>query len=452
MKSIHRYLLFSLIAALLFGTLLISLFLYKKSKHEINELYDSNMQALASVINAQYLSFNAIHQPISGVGKHSQRKEIHREEEFLVQIWKLSGEYVYASHPLIDFPRQAQSGFFTTRHKQKKWRVYTLETDQGFIQISQPQTARNLYIGELAAGLIFPLLLQIPLIGAFIWIAVGKSLRPLQRVSTAIQSRSAVSLDHLPTESLPIEICPVIDELNHLLTRLGKALAMQQSFTADAAHELRTPLAALQLQVDTLARSQDDVERHTAVTALQRGIMRAGSLVNQLLTLARLGPEFSRQSDIVELNQIVRAEIEQHLDQAVARHIDLGFSAAEPIFLEAHAASLHIMLSNLIDNAIRYSPENGKVDIRTYYTDAEVVLEVQDNASPIGSQDRERIFERFYRGSSSNGVSGSGLGLAIVADIVQQHHACITVKTRCDVLGNTFIVSFPKLSLATTLI
>lgn len=452
MKSIHRYLLLSLIAALLFGTLLISFFLYKKSRYEINELYDSNMQALASVINAQYLSFNAIHQPISGVGKHSRRKKIQREEEFLVQIWNLAGEYVYVSHPLIDFPRQAESGFFTTRHEQKKWRVYTLKTDQGFIQVSQPQTARDLYIGELAAGLILPLLLQIPLIGAFIWIAVGKSLRPLQQVSIAIQSRSAASLDHLPTESLPIEICPVIDELNHLLTRLGKALAMQQNFTADAAHELRTPLAALQLQVDALARSQDDVERHAAIAALQRGIIRAGSLVNQLLTLARLGPEFSRQYDIVELNHIARIEIEQHLDQAVARHIDLGFSAVEPIFLEAHVAGLHIMLSNLIDNAIRYSPENSKVDVLIYYTDDEVVLEVQDNASPIGNRDRERIFERFYRGATGNGVSGSGLGLAIVGDIVQQHHARIMVRTRCDVPGNTFVVSFPRLSLATTLI
>lgn len=457
MKSIHRQLLVSLIAALSIGTLLIALLLYKKSATEINELYDNNMQMLASTLTLHGTPFNLAAQPMpklqkyaahSEYARHSEyatHSEILEEEEFLIQVWNPAGEQVYTSHPLIAFPKQSSQGFHITRFQQAKWRVVTQSNEHGVIQISQPQHARHIYIWQLASGLLLPVLLQIPLIGIFIWIAVGRSLRPLNKVSRDIQARSASSLVPLNPETAPREIQPLIGELNHLLGRLGSAIELQRSFTADAAHELRTPLAALQLQADILARSQSEGEREQALQSLQKGIGRASNLVAQLLTLARLGPEYSKPSSVIELQQLVQHTLEDYFDLATAKGIDLGCHSQAALFINGNADNLRIMIGNLIDNAIRYSPEKSLIDILLYKRDDAVVLEIQDSAALIPASEQSRLFERFYRGSASQQVAGSGLGLAIVSDVVAQHLATIEIKARPDNAGNAFIVSFPPL-------
>jgi two-component system, OmpR family, sensor kinase len=443
MKSIRRYLLLSLILALSVGTLLVALFLYKKSAQEINELYDSNMKALAAVISTQLDISAPKNSSIVPDHNHAHQQAIVEEEEFLIQVWNKTGEVVYTTHPLIKFPRQTNREFFTIYHEQQKWRVLALESEQGLIQVAQPQEARHLYIWSLAKGLLLPLLLQIPLIGLFIWFAVGRSLKPLDRISKAIQSRSASSLEPLDLDVTPIEVQPVISELNNLLTRLENAIALQRHFTANAAHELRTPLAALQLQIDVLARCKTEQERIDAVSTLQKGIARASMLVAQLLTLARLGSENAKQQTVIELNQIVKPVLEDHLDQAAAKNIDVGFYGTEPLYLNGNAEALGIVVRNLIDNAIRYSAVGSKIDVMTYATDASVVIEVQDGAERIPEAEKQKIFERFYRGAYSNGMSGSGLGLAIVKDVIAQHQGIIKVSSRKDFPGNVFAVSFP---------
>lgn len=447
MRSIRRYLLGSLLAALALGTLVIAVFLYIESAEEINELYDSNMRELATVIGAQHGVFHLPDHPIPNTGDNALHDEIREEEEFLIQIWNSVGDAVYTSHPLIAFPRQGENGFFTTRYQQEEWRVYSLQTGAGLVQVSQPQAARHIYIRELASNLLYALMLQIPVIGGLIWFAVGKSLQPLDKVSHAIQMRSAASLEHLDTQSLPIEIRPAIEELNHLLTRLGDAITSQQHFTADAAHELRTPLTALQLQLDILARSQSDQEREQALGGLQSGITRASKLVVQLLTLTRLGFEPNRQYRVIDLERVIRLTIEDHIGQAAAKKIDIGFSASQPLLVNGDEENLRIMTGNLLDNAIRYSPPHGRVDVLAWLDSLFVVLEVRDSASLIGGVERERVFERFYRGSTSRNTAGNGLGLAIVSDIVQQHHGQVGLRTRSDGAGNSFIVYLPRPSL-----
>lgn len=444
MKSIHRYLLLSLIGSLAVGTLLVALFLYSKSAEEINELYDSNMKELAGVIGMQFNGAKLSDGASDDVNSNVSHENILEEEEFLIQVWSKAGEVVYTTHPLIQFPLQQNRDFFTVNYEHKKWRVFTIESDQGFIQISQPQEARHIYIWSLATGLLLPLLLQIPLIGLLIWIAVGRSLKPLDRISKAIQSRSASSLEHLDLEVTPKEIQPVINELNNLLTRLENGIELQRNFTSNAAHELRTPLAALQLQIDVLARCKTEQEREDAIKALQKGIVRASTLVAQLLTLARLGSEQSKQQSVLELNQIVKSMIEEHLDQAVAKNIDMGFYESQPLYIKGNAEAIGIVVRNLIDNAIRYSAVGSKVDVMTFATDSRVVLEIQDGAERISEAEKQRIFDRFYRGTSSYGVSGSGLGLAIVKDVIEQHQGNIKVRTNSDTPGNVFEVSFPN--------
>lgn len=445
MKSIHRQLLVYLIAALCIGTLLIAGLLYNKSAAEINELYDNNMEMLASALTLHYTQFNLSAHPVPEAQQYAAHDEILEEEEFLIQVWSPAGELVYTSHPLIDFPRQASDGFHLTRHQQEKWRVVSHAGDFGVIQVAQPQHARHLYIWQLASGLLLPVLLQIPLIGILIWIAVGRSLRPLNKVSRDIHSRSASSLVPLNAETAPREIQPLISELNHLLDRLGGAIEQQRSFTADAAHELRTPLAALQLQADILARSQSEEERNQALQTLQKGIGRASNLVAQLLTLARLGPEYSKIPSVIELNQLVKLTLEDYFDLAAAKEIDLGFHSQQALFISGNPDNLRIMIGNLIDNAIRYSPEKSLVDILLYKRDATVVFEIQDSAGLISASEKARLCERFYRGSTSHQASGSGLGLAIVSDVVAQHLAHLDIGTKADSSGNTFSVSFPHL-------
>lgn len=449
MKSIHRQLLVYLISALCIGTLLIAVLLYKKSAAEINELYDNNMQMLASALALHYTPFNLTAQSVPAAQQYADHDEILEEEEFLLQVWNHAGEQVYTSHPRIDFPRQSSHGFAMTRYQQQKWRVVTQANDHWVIQVAQPQQARHIYIWQLASGLLLPVLLQIPLIGILIWIAVGRSLRPLKQISRDIQSRSASSLVPLDAATAPREIQPLISELNHLLNRLGGAIEQQRSFTADAAHELRTPLAALQLQADILARSQSEDEREQSLQALQKGIARGSNLVAQLLTLARLGPEYSKIPSVIELNQLVKLTLEDYFDLAAAKQIDLGLASQPALFISGNADNLRIMIGNLLDNAIRYSPEKSLVDILLYQREDAVVLEIQDSANLIASSEKSRLFERFYRGSSSHQASGSGLGLAIVSDVVAQHLGHIEIASKADNSGNCFIVSFPQLHVET---
>ncbi|PPC95964.1 MAG: hypothetical protein CTY35_08955 [Methylotenera sp.] len=444
MKSIHRYLLLTLIGSLALGTLLVALFLYSKSAAEINELYDSNMKELAGVIGTQFNVSKLSDLSKDDVDSNVHHEKILEEEEFLIQVWDKTGQVVYTTHPLIKFPLQQKRNFFTVNYQHKKWRVFSIEGEQGLIQISQPQEARHIYIWSLATGLLLPLLLQIPLIGLLIWIAVGRSLKPLDRISKAIQSRSVSSLEHLYLDVTPKEIQPVINELNSLLTRLENSIALQRNFTSNAAHELRTPLAALQLQIDVLERCKTEQERVDAISTLQKGINRASTLVAQLLTLARLGSEQSKQHTLLELNQIVKSIVEDYLDQAAAKNIDMGLYETGPLYIKGNAEAIGIVMRNLIDNAIRYSADGSKVDVMTYSTDTTVVFEIQDGAERISETEKQCIFDRFYRGSSSHGVTGSGLGLAIVKDVIEQHQGHIKVRTSSDFSGNTFEVSFPS--------
>ena len=287
------------------------------------------------------------------------------------------------------------------------------------------------------------MLAQIPLIGLLIWLAVGRSLAPLSSISRAIQQRSAASLQPLPMDGIPQEVHRMVHELNALLQRLRSALDSQKQFTMDAAHELRTPLAALKLQLGNLERAKDAVEQKESLFKLHSGIDRASHVVQQLLTLARLEPESARRvSTPVDMARIVRHAIEDHAELAFAKTIDLGHPRSENVFAMGDADSFRIVIDNLIDIAIRYTPKNGKVDVSVYVDGSEAVIEVRDNGLGIPQEERERIFERFYRiiGTQTN---GTGLGLAIVKHIVEDHGGHVHVADGIDGKGISFALRFP---------
>lgn len=443
MPSIRRYLLLSLILALIAGSLLVTIFTYFNAADEIDELYDKSMEEIATTLQTQVEPLNLHEYEIKGTVGPSLRTKIKEEQDFLVQMWNHKKESVYTSHRAINLPLQGDKGLVISQFEGQQWRSYIAQTPHFIIQVSQPQKARNAFVREIAGHLLYPLISLIPIVGLFIWLAVGRSLAPLDAISNAIKQRSATSMEPLPDKEVPTEIRPLVQELNALLMRLKLSLETQKRFTADAAHELRTPLTALQLQLDILARAGNEVERKQATDRLQTGIDRAIHVVRQLLTLARLGPESVEQPhSSVNLAFVAREVIEHLAEQAHQRKIELAYPRSETAYILGNADMLRTMLENIVDNALRYTPQGGKVEVLTYGEKDYSIIQVQDDGIGIAEQERERIFERFHR-ILGNDSDGTGLGLSIVKNILDQHNGTISVGTGIDGQGSSFTIRFP---------
>jgi two-component system OmpR family sensor kinase len=310
------------------------------------------------------------------------------------------------------------------------------------------QTAQSLNVWEeLAAGMalrvVWPLLVILPLLGALVWLTVYRGLRPLTSVTSAVRARTPVALQPLPESGLPEEVRPLVHALNDLLGRLGRAMAAQKGFIADAAHELRTPLTAVQLQLEEARLAGTVEEREAAFDDLQRGVSRAIHLISQLLTLARQEPEVSQSVfQRVDLREIARLVVAEQTPLAIARQVDVGISDAVESVIQGDPEALRVMLGNLVDNAIRYSPAAGRVDVAVTHEDHHAALIVHDEGPGIPTSDRARVFDRFFRGTELD-VPGSGLGLAIVKSIAERHLATIALDSGPGGRGLVVRLTFP---------
>jgi two-component system OmpR family sensor kinase len=286
---------------------------------------------------------------------------------------------------------------------------------------------------------LLPFLAVFPLSAAIVWFGVRQALRPAGKVAAEVGRRRHDDLQPLPIEPLPRELRPFAESINGLLDRLATALAVQRRFVGDAAHELRTPLAALQLQLGNLEHAVGEAERRESFEALRGGLARATRLVEQLLALARLDPDAALERTPVDVERVVREVLADLAPLAEAKGIDLGIVESTPVRLTAHAESIRLIVRNLVDNAIRYTPAGGRVDVRLQRTpgilgdgaapgggDA-LTLEIADTGPGIGPSDRERVFDRFYRGDAATDATGSGLGLSIVRQAVEQANGTITL-------------------------
>jgi len=264
------------------------------------------------------------------------------------------------------------------------------------------------------------------MLGVLIWVVVGRGLRPLDAVARAMTTRTPVALGPLPTNGVPTEVAPLVRSLNDLLARLKRALDSQRDFIADAAHELRTPLAALSLQLQLARRAADAQSRGEAFGELERGLTRATHCVQQLLTLARQEPGGGdRPLMPVNLGDLVAKVVAEQLPLAEDRQIDLGVTpAARAVTVRGDAEALQILVSNLVGNAIRHTPSGGKVDVAVGDGADGVFVEVNDSGPGIPVEERERVFDRFYRRAQTD-EPGSGLGLAIVRTIAERHQASV---------------------------
>ena len=290
--------------------------------------------------------------------------------------------------------------------------------------------------------MIIPLLLLLPLMLMAVAWTVGRGLRPLRHLASDVQRRDARSLKPVASEDLPIEIRPLADELNRLLVRLQAAFAAQRTFIADAAHELRSPLTALRLQMQLFDRAPDEAARIEARARLGDAVERAIHLAEQLLALARSDPqEAVGQVGHVDLSAVAVEGVADCHALALTRQVDLSLESS-PVWIAGEEESIRILIRNLVDNAVRYTPSGGRVQVRCTETSDGALLEVRDTGPGIPAADRERVFDRFYRHAPGR-ESGSGLGLAIVKAIAERHRAQVDLA---DAPGGGLQVSvrFPR--------
>jgi two-component system OmpR family sensor kinase/two-component system sensor histidine kinase QseC len=332
------------------------------------------------------------------------------------------------SHPGSALPDRAPLGFSNVDAGNRRWRVYSMTAHNRIIQVAQPLELRRDLAAAAALRSLRPLLIFAPLMALLIWLLVDRALRPVQRLAQEVKLRDAGSLAPLSEHGLPSEVEPVAHALNSLLARLKLAFDSQRAFVADAAHELRSPLTALKLQLQLVARAPDEGARRAAAAQLQEGVDRATRLIEQLLTAARTAPgESTLELRPLDLGEAARRAIAEVWPQAMARRMEIALEAKDAVDVDADEDSLRILMRNLLDNAIRYTPEGGKVHVAVAINSDDsdaAVLTVDDSGPGIPATERERAFQRFYRGTREAGDgTGSGLGLAIVSNIAARHGA-----------------------------
>jgi two-component system OmpR family sensor kinase len=427
MRSIRHTLLLWLFAGLSLGMAIAAVLLYFQAREEANQIFDYQMKQLAASLPSQ--PFAPVFPERGGGGDI--------ERDIVIQMWDGTGVRIYHSHDMPSLPQRAELGFTNVHAGNGAWRVYSVQHGNTVVQVAQPLSARRELAADTALRTVAPLLLLFPFLGILIWVTVGSGLSPVRRVAAEVEARGATALAPIPDADLPQEIRPLTHALNDLLARLDQAIDAQRAFVADAAHELRTPLTALKLQIQLAERAADDGERRAAFAELKQGFERATHLVQQLLTLARQEPGASqRVRRPVDLADIARQALADFAPVAAARRIDLGAGELPVAVVEGDPDALRILLNNLLDNAIRYTPEGGRVDVHLDCAGGAATLAVEDSGPGIPPQELTRVFDRFYRVPGS-GVQGSGLGLAIVRQVADAHGA----RVRLENTGNGLRVS-----------
>ncbi len=316
------------------------------------------------------------------------------------------------------------------------------------IHVLENQSVRNDVIREMSVGFALPQALVAMLAFLVIWYSVTRALAPLSLLRQEVEQRSHRDLSPLPVARVPSEVRPLIESMNALLQRLSAALSSQQRFIADAAHQLRTPIAGLRTQTELALRQNTPDEVHATLTQLQTAAEQTTHLVNQLLSLARAEPsaEHTQAMERLDVAALARDTTTEWVPRALARGIDLGFDGPHtPIAVYGDDFLLREMLGNLIDNAIRYTQTGGHVTVKLSPLNGHINIGVEDNGAGIPEHEREAVLERFHR-VLGTGVEGCGLGLAIVREIVLRHGGQIALLAGSDNRGTLAQVTLPSIA------
>jgi two-component system OmpR family sensor kinase len=367
------------------------------------------------------------------------------EDDFAIEIWDASGARLRSTPADVLLPRQANRGFTTLTAAGEDWRVYLSSDGRRTVQVGQRMAVRREQAQGAAIRAATPILLLIPLAWLVIGWSLGRMLGRLTDLAQAIAGRTAESKEPIATAGAPAEVLPLVEAMNVLIDRLQRALDQQQRFVADAAHELRTPLAALQIQIDNLLAVTSGHAADAAASELGAGVRRASALVDQLLKMARLdAPRRPAQTETIDLALFVTECVGDHMAIAAAKGVDLGFNVLDAISISGAPADLKILFGNLIDNAVRYTSKGGMVDVSVRNAATGALVEVIDTGAGVDESDLPRLSDRFFRAAPPD-VAGTGLGLAIVKAVAKRHGLTVTLANRLDRSGFAARVVFPTL-------
>ncbi|MGS5404972.1 ATP-binding protein [Acinetobacter junii] len=434
---------YSLKKRLIWGTSVFSLLLgclliftaYKIALHEVDEILDTQMQ---------YMAERSTTQPLTTITSKIELHRTYHEEDLLVDIWayKDQSHLWHQTHLLI--PPVKQAGFYTQETPQGKWRVYVIPLKDYQIQVSQQEQVRKNFAWELAGSMFVPYVLLLPFAIIILAFIISLSLKPLEDFKAELRSRDSDGLAPIDSQDYPQELIPTIEEMNHLFGRIQQAQAEQKQFIADAAHELRTPVTALNLQTKIL---MSQFPEHEALINLSKGLARIQHLVTQLLALAKqdVGLNLIEPNTEFRLNDVALNCVEQLVNLAMQKEIDLGFERNDVIEMNSLESTIHSIIFNLIDNAIKYTPNQGIINISVYSDqDNFACVQIEDSGVGIDPENYDKVLKRFYRVHHHLEV-GSGLGLSIVDKAIQHLGGTLQLSRSIDLGGLSVLVRLPKI-------
>ncbi len=460
MASLGKGLLAGTAVTLLVGATAVAALTYALTLDEMNELFDQRLQQVALAVSASVSASAAVSTLSSGgaptvaaapaVAAADEDGEI----DFVTQVWHPDGRLEYSTHPGAGPPFSAAPGLAQVLADGRRWHVMTVVGNGHIVRAAQPTEERSDLASDAALNLVAALLAVFAGVSAVIVLTMRRAGRALDNAAATIAGRSARSLEPIGPEGLPSELAPLVAAVDSLMQRLSNALAAQRRFVADAAHELRTPVTALRLQVQLLERAgrgdtsddKNDGARDAALAELRAGVARAQRLVEQLLLLSRAEPDAPLLRSRFDLGDLLRSVVAERLPAARLRGIDLRAVAETILPIDADRHQIELLLRNLVDNALLYGGAAGPVEVIGEAPPGLRRLRVIDRGPGIAADDRARVFDRFWRGSLDAGgdeVQGSGLGLSIVQAVAQRHGATVSIHDGPQGRGVELRVDFP---------
>jgi two-component system sensor histidine kinase QseC len=440
MPSLRRRLMVLVSGMVVVGWAATAVFTYYDARGEIGALLDRQLERAADEVMTLYAD------DLPRQGHSPGFRPLVSVDRIAFEIHGGDGRLLLHSTPAPDSRLEVgREGYVDTMHDGEHWRVFGRREgrDGYWLYVGAPFQARQELAETVASHLMHPPLIAAPLLGLLIWVAVGAGLAPLGRFAAQVQRRTPDNLAPLDGSGAPREVQPLYTALNTLLSRLNASMELERRFTADAAHELRTPLAVIKTQAQVAAGARTADECAHALRNVVSGTDRATRLVEQLLVLARLDPQTGLISAMpTSLSDLARESLGSMTNASRAKKLELTLSASDAGVVAGDAGLLRILLRNLVDNAVCHTPRGGAVDVRVDRLGDEIVFSVTDSGPGIPESERARVFERFYRAEGGDG-EGSGLGLSIVRRIADLHQASIVLGTGAEGKGLQVRMVFP---------
>ncbi|WP_184025596.1 ATP-binding protein [Paraburkholderia sp. Cpub6] len=432
-RSLQGRLLVLVIGVVVGVWLITALFIWRDARGELDELLDSHLaQAAALLVVQQTQSIDddeAIDLRVPHPYAPKVAFQIFHEGQAVVRSANAPTE------PMIPIDREIGQGFATVKIKGEAWRVFSVHgpREDARVYVGERIDSRTSILLAVLRGTLWPMAVALPLFALATWWAVREGVAPLKRLGRTIALRGPDDLAPVVMTQTPAEMSPVLDALNQLFERIQTVWETERRFTADAAHELRTPIAAIRTQAQVALAETDDALRQHALRATLEGCDRATRLVNQLLVLSRLESGATLELTKVDLSALAQRVVAELAPTAITKRQSLEFNGARPCYVTGDEILLAALVRNLVDNAIRYSQPGATVLIKTETDNDRAVLSVEDSGPGIADADRPRLGERFFR-VPGTAESGSGLGWSIVQRIVDLHAATVNVR-RSKTLG-----------------